>query len=650
MDYTHIKKKVVGGLLAVMLLTSALPVPAQGATLEELQAQIQVLLAQINALNSGLQNNTGAVCSPFVSDLTIGRSGTDVSRLQNFLISKGLSIPAGATGYFGVQTQSALASFQSQHAIVPAVGYFGPVTRAKVNALCVQTPTVPVTPSPDDSDDEEPVDTELRGGEAIINRFESKSGDDSNLKESQKNASVMDVSFEVEDGDVRINRVDVAFTPDVSNDEKDPWDTFDEVTLWHDGDRIGRVDASNENNWTEDEPNSGDYRLRFSGLDWIIREDTSVEVNIGISTARSIKGANDGEVWSTFIPDNGIRGIDAERVNIFTGDSGDGVTFDIDEEGSDDELIVKRSNDDEDATTLQLQSNSRSSWQTVFAFDIDTDDSDNDIEIRRLPIELTVSSSTVGTFMRNARITVDGKTYTKNSVTDGVTNTILFQFNRNELVIDAGDRVTVEVEVEFNPLQTVFEGTTIQGRVDTSGIVAKGADDLEGNQISGAARGELHTMRTSGAILKSQSTTAVLDPNSNSTSEDDEGSYSVKFDVTAFNRDIFIAKSALRGTTLGASGVNFIVEDTSLGGVETASGTVAAVLSSNARSEGNYYKVSEGQTNNFTLLVEYNPEYQSFYNVQLHSLNWSTGQTDPTAQQLALPESSFETTPLSISN
>ncbi len=69
----------------------------------------------------------------FIRDLTIGSSGADVIALQTTLISKGFSIPAGATGYFGEQTRAALAEYQAANGIMPAAGYFGPKTRAVLN-------------------------------------------------------------------------------------------------------------------------------------------------------------------------------------------------------------------------------------------------------------------------------------------------------------------------------------------------------------------------------------------------------------------------------------------------------------------------------------------------------------------------------------
>ncbi len=75
----------------------------------------------------------GAATYNFTVDLTIGSRGADVIALQNFLITNGYAIPYGATGYFGIQTRAALAAYQAANGISPAVGYFGPITRAQIS-------------------------------------------------------------------------------------------------------------------------------------------------------------------------------------------------------------------------------------------------------------------------------------------------------------------------------------------------------------------------------------------------------------------------------------------------------------------------------------------------------------------------------------
>lgn len=96
---------------------------------------------------------TGRVCASYVAgtnytatnnypvrmisvDLAKTSRGNDVRILQEFLISQNKGQAAqvlanvGATAYFGDLTRGALAEFQSRVGITPALGNFGPITRA----------------------------------------------------------------------------------------------------------------------------------------------------------------------------------------------------------------------------------------------------------------------------------------------------------------------------------------------------------------------------------------------------------------------------------------------------------------------------------------------------------------------------------------
>lgn len=87
---------------------------------------------------------TPSTACSFTKDLTIGSTGAEVTCLQQALIAGGYSIPAGATGYFGAQTQAAVSAWQKASGITPTAGYFGPKSRAAFNLG--GTPTPPTTP------------------------------------------------------------------------------------------------------------------------------------------------------------------------------------------------------------------------------------------------------------------------------------------------------------------------------------------------------------------------------------------------------------------------------------------------------------------------------------------------------------------------
>ncbi len=76
----------------------------------------------------------------FDRDLMKGSKGEDVVRLQKFLNQEGFLVAVSGPGskgnetdYFGELTRKALASWQRAHGIAPSEGYFGPITRARIN-------------------------------------------------------------------------------------------------------------------------------------------------------------------------------------------------------------------------------------------------------------------------------------------------------------------------------------------------------------------------------------------------------------------------------------------------------------------------------------------------------------------------------------
>lgn len=94
----------------------------------------QVILQDTVAQNIGTHQ-----IKKFVKNLGRGNVGDDVKTLQEFLIDQNYGKAAqalnkvGATGFFGTLTRAALAEFQVKVGIKPALGNFGPITRAYLN-------------------------------------------------------------------------------------------------------------------------------------------------------------------------------------------------------------------------------------------------------------------------------------------------------------------------------------------------------------------------------------------------------------------------------------------------------------------------------------------------------------------------------------
>ena len=140
--------------LAVVAMLVGPVVPAQAATAEELatqiaqlQEQLNLLMGQLNVAQSSTPDTTpvttGAECSGinFDRNLTVGSKGNDVKCLQTILnrsadtqvAATGVGSYGNETTYFGALTKAAVAKYQAKNSISPAVGFVGPITRAKLN-------------------------------------------------------------------------------------------------------------------------------------------------------------------------------------------------------------------------------------------------------------------------------------------------------------------------------------------------------------------------------------------------------------------------------------------------------------------------------------------------------------------------------------
>ncbi len=97
----------------------------------------------VTAPASVVPTTVTAPTTALVRDLTLTNTGDDVKKLQALLIAvnsgpKALALARiGATGYFGTFTRDALAEYQAKNGIVPAIGYFGKITRAQMKSAAI---------------------------------------------------------------------------------------------------------------------------------------------------------------------------------------------------------------------------------------------------------------------------------------------------------------------------------------------------------------------------------------------------------------------------------------------------------------------------------------------------------------------------------
>jgi peptidoglycan hydrolase-like protein with peptidoglycan-binding domain len=143
---------VVGFAMAITFAFAGAVPASSGQTVDELQAQIAALLAQIQALQAQLDGGQtgGTVSHTFTSNLSMGARGADVRALQQVLnmsadtrvAASGPGSPGNETDYFGSLTRAAVIKFQEKHAaeiltplgLTAGTGFVGASTRANIPA------------------------------------------------------------------------------------------------------------------------------------------------------------------------------------------------------------------------------------------------------------------------------------------------------------------------------------------------------------------------------------------------------------------------------------------------------------------------------------------------------------------------------------
>lgn len=165
-------------LVAAVCFAVMLPFAASAATVEELSAQLQSLITQLNAMKAqasqvgsvtvisgnGAQSSTpSASCPSLYRNLSRGVSGPDVQSLQRYLISLGMLAPGSDSGFFGPLTEKAVQQWQAKQGIVSSgtpdttgYGTVGARTRSAITAQCstgvvVKPTSCPLAPPPTSS-------------------------------------------------------------------------------------------------------------------------------------------------------------------------------------------------------------------------------------------------------------------------------------------------------------------------------------------------------------------------------------------------------------------------------------------------------------------------------------------------------------------
>jgi hypothetical protein len=329
MTKTRIAK--IAGIAAGASLVLGTFVPMAGAqTVAELQAQINALMAQLATMQSGSVATGTAMPAQFTTDLTVGSTGASVTALQQLLVSKGfLTMPANvAYGYFGSLTQSAVAAWQTASGISPAAGYFGPKSRAVVNAMTpgsVTGTTTTTTGCPVGAMYSSVTGALCSAGGVITTpgvegtvtaSKDATPASGTKAYEGGAKVGVLGIKLEAKISDIKIERVKLQLSAVTSGNSDQQFYTKIASKIYvMDG---STVLASMPLDSTTVVKEGSTYYITVAGFSFIVPKDATKVLTIAIDPQASWDSTYDNDSWKLTVPVDGVRGVDGAGVNEYS--------------------------------------------------------------------------------------------------------------------------------------------------------------------------------------------------------------------------------------------------------------------------------------------------------------------------------------------
>ncbi len=626
----NVASKLVVGFVAVSMLFSLSFQPAQAAmTTAEIQAEIAKLMQTVNALQAQLgqtttttttttSGTTGGTCPMFTMDLTMGKTGAEVTALQNFLIGKGHAIAAGATGMFGAQTKAALVAFQSANGITPAAGYFGPVTRAKVASMCAPATTGGTTTGGTTTGGTTTTTGDLEGGAGSVDQYKLVSSlSNEEVGEDEKDVEVAGLEIEVdESSDIEITAVRLVFNEGTANQDFDEY--ADEVSVWLGTEEVARVEASDFND-------DNDWTKTVSLKDAVIRAGKTDELVVAVSGISSLDGTDVGETWTVDFTQ--VRFEDADGATISEDPLTAVRTFSFQTFAVSSNVEMKIADGDADVNesrTIEVDATNDTDDVEVLSFTLEAE-GDSDLEVRDFGVNVDVTGAAhTDDVITSLALFIDGKEVATADCFDdadcvdaGADEDYIFE--DVDTVIKAGDTADVVIKANFFSIaDDLDEGDTVSftlGETETDQATLVKVQDESGENVAdadltGSVSSGSFDLRSAGIKVKfvSASQTVTADDGA----DNDTGTFKLVFDVTGFGNTVYVSDDAVATTatsitaeTVATDGMLYFLETDGAGTI-AASSTESVTYtdqSGNPTDATNGIELGEGETARVTLTV-----------------------------------------------
>jgi peptidoglycan hydrolase-like protein with peptidoglycan-binding domain len=556
--------------------------------------------------------SSSAACGPYTSDLTMGSTGPQVINLQTYLVDMGfLTIPAGVNkGYFGSLTQAALANYQAANNVLPSVGYFGPLTRASVAANCGGstttgggTTTTTTTTS-----------SKLEGvGAGSVDTYTLTSGiSGEEVGEGENDVEVAGIDIEVSDSsDLEIKAVKLVFAGSSlpSGDSQNFNKYADEVSVWFDGKKVAKRDA---NKFTDD--NSFTQTLTLdSGA--IVRAGDEETLKIAVSGINNLDSADAGNNWT--VDTTSIRWMDAQGTTVSEDPSVATRTFSFETFQTSSNSKLKITAGDHainDGMVIVSDATNAKDNVEVFAFDVEIEGTGT-VRVDDFSIEATVTgAANFDEIADQITLYVDGDKIKSVSVPANE-DTILF--DDLNLDLEPGDYEFVFKADLLAVSGALDDGDTFLfaiGETETD-LATTDIDDANGEALTDAnitgsvtsSASAIHSVAINVALVSASATAA----NNDTAADDDVGTFTMKFDITAAGGTVYVGDTAIATTVADGSvgvavtdAILYRIYDSGTATTDDESQTVTWTKPGGVTDTGTVIEIQEGSTSRATLTVQ----------------------------------------------
>lgn len=583
-------KKTLAGVAVLGFLALGFVTPAKAATIEELQALIADLQAQLAALSGGSMTS----CTSYGVSAVVrqGMSGANVTAVQRAVNHTGAAT-LSTDGVFGPATKAGVMAAQVKVGAA-ADGVWGPNTQAKYQAWVASSCSESSNGLNGSSSN-----GSLSGDIGSINSYSALGQYNSeDVGEGEEDVPVAGWELDTDDGsDIRLVSTKLTFTGTSNTGSKVLTKYADEVSVWLDGEEIGRIDASDFSK-SSTGIYTGTIALDSSA---IIRAGHKGEFVIRVSAKSTIDSSDlSGDAWTVAATTVRYEDASGALLTDTTGVSAITMDFVTFSSAADTKLKVSIDTDSPDAGIVVVDDTNNTDNVTLLKGKLKLEGV-SDVNIDVFPVTITSTEATnVDQVANSLTLILDGEEFTETVASGSGTSTTI-SFDDLDFDLSAGDTVEFEILADINDIETGYfeEGDNLKASVTTTNRNQMDVTNDEGDQLdtsserSGSAIGDYQEFRTQGIALTLLDTTAV---SSNDTgSNNDTGTFTIQFKVTAVGEDAYLA-------TQVASGFTYTVD---YAGTTTTVG-VSAVITNDTDTDqttGENWLIEEGTSENLTLTV-----------------------------------------------